>query len=80
MAYDLIRSTAEQSMTGVDKLEHSIAACEELLASLQTTKYPSAGRTRYLLRIRLSNIRQQLNDISNGQSEYQTGDAHHKVK
>jgi hypothetical protein len=53
-------------MTGVDKLEHSIAACEELLASLQTTKYPTAGRTRYLLRVRLSNIRQQLNDMSNG--------------
>jgi hypothetical protein len=63
MAYNHAQSTAEEkSLTGMDKLELSIAACEELLASIQTAKHPSAGRTKYLLGVRLASIRQQLKD------------------
>jgi hypothetical protein len=62
MMHNLAQPTAEQPLTGMYKLEHSIAACEELLASMQTTKHPSAGRTKYLVMVRLANIRQQLKD------------------
>lgn len=67
--YDHTPMTAEHgTLTGMDKLEHSIADCEELLASMQTTKHPSAGRTKYLLTIRLANIRQQLEDMAAGET------------
>lgn len=65
MAYNHAQPTVEQQpQTGMDRLEHSIAACEELLASMQTAKHPSAGRTKYLLGVRLANIRQQLKEGS----------------
>ncbi len=50
----------------MNRLERSIAACEELLASMQTAKHPSAGRAKYLLEVRLTNIRQQLKDSGAG--------------
>jgi hypothetical protein len=67
--HDHAQTKAEQRpLTGVEQLEHSIADCEELLASVQTAKHPSAGRTKYLLTVRLVNIRQQLEDMAAGET------------
>jgi hypothetical protein len=69
MADNYAQSTAgHKPLTGLDKLEHSMTACEELLASIQSAKHPSAGRKKYLLGVRLANIRQQLKDISSGRA------------
>lgn len=52
----------QQFLLGVDRLEHSIADCEELLASMQAATHPVADRNKYLLGVKLANIRQQLQD------------------
>ena len=68
MAYIYALSTIEQqTLTGMIRLERSVIACEELLASMQTAKHPSAGRAKYLLEVRLANIRQLLKDSGAGE-------------
>jgi hypothetical protein len=64
MAYNQVSSVTDLwPLIGTGTLEKSITACEELLASMQTAMHPSAERTKYLLRVRLAKIRQQLKDI-----------------
>jgi hypothetical protein len=74
MTYNHLPATSEQPLTGMGRLERSIATCEELLTSMDTPKRPSAGRTRYLLRVRLSNMRQQLKDMSTDKIGNLSGD------
>jgi len=57
----------------MDRLERSIADCEELLASMQTTKHPSADRSKYLLKARLATVRKELKDIIGGEEGDQAG-------